>query len=74
MCACLCACVGACVCVRVCSEMGYRHCDAMTRKTRRLAKQTLIFDTKDMAFSDLMDPNNQKTMGYVSKISTYACV
>lgn len=52
-------------------EMAYRYCDSVTRRTRRLAKQTLLFDTQGMHFSDMVDPNQQKVMGVVSKVSSF---
>eukprot|EP00750_Incisomonas_marina_P012241 INCI16674.1.p2 GENE.INCI16674.1~~INCI16674.1.p2 ORF type:complete len:443 (-),score=88.03 INCI16674.1:295-1590(-) len=53
-------------------ETAYRYCDSVTRRTRRLAKQTLVFDTQGMRFSDMVDPNQQKVMGVVSKVSSFA--
>ena len=52
-------------------EMAYKHCDTVTRQTRRLAKQTLLFDTQGMSFSDMLDPKQQKVMGHVSKVSAF---
>lgn len=53
-------------------ESAYRHCDEMTRKTRFLTKQTLVFDVDGMKFSDIIDPQQQKVYGSVSKVSSYA--
>lgn len=50
---------------------AYKHCDEMTRKTGRLAKQTLMMDVSGMTFNDLVDPKQQKIYGAVSKASTY---
>lgn len=52
-------------------EMAYRHCDAITRKTRRLSKQTMLFDVQGMSFSKMMDPKQQKVYGHASKISKF---
>ena len=53
------------------TSLRYKHCDKVTRATRRLAKQTLMFDMKDMTFSELVDGEQQKLHGMVSKVSSF---
>lgn len=48
-------------------EIAFRQCDAITRKTRKIVKQLLIFDMNGVKFGEMMDRRAQKVHEPVSK-------
>jgi hypothetical protein len=51
-------------------EIAMRSCDEITRRTRVVAKQTLVFDMSGLRFALMMDRRGQKVHQPVSKASS----